>query len=136
MGTGISIICQNCGYEKDFMLGIGMMYSSLEKVIDLSPHRKKILDILQNHIVIKDEFRWDNPFYEHRLYRCSSCNQLHERFYVKIEYDDKKVYETKFKCPKCKNELKAVEDEKDVKKHPCPECNNKKLFIQEMVLWD
>ena len=52
MGTGISIICQNCGYEKDFMLGIGMMYSSLEKVIDLSPHRKKILDILQNHKVI------------------------------------------------------------------------------------
>ena len=138
MGSEIYVMCRNCGYEKRFILGIGMLYSSLEEVIDLVHYRrrKKILDILRNHKVIKDEYRWDNPFYEHRLYRCFNCNRLYGKFYVKIEYDDNKVYETKFKCSKCKNELKAVEDEKNVKKYPCPECNKKEFSIQEMGLWD
>ena len=124
------------------MLGIGMMYSSLENVIDLVHYarRKKILDILQNHKVIIGEYRWGNPFYEHRLYRCLSCNQLYERFYVKIKYDDHKLYETKFKCSKCQNELKAVDDvvddEENIKKYPCPECNKRGFSIQEVVMWD
>lgn len=138
MGSGISILCQNCGYEKSFMLGIGMMYSSLENVIDLVHYtrRKRILDILQNHKVLKHEDIWDNPLYEHRLYRCIDCNQLYERFYVKIEYNDNKIYETKFKCSKCKNELKAVENEENVKKYPCPECGKKELHIHGELLWD
>jgi len=41
MGTGISVLCRNCGYERGFTLGVGMLYSSLEKVIDLVPHRRR-----------------------------------------------------------------------------------------------
>ena len=134
MGIGISVLCQNCGYEKKFTLGVGMLYSSLEKVIHLVPYRsrEKVLDILRNHKVNKGEFR--NPLYDHRLFRCLSCNQLHGRFYVKIEYDDNKVYETKFNCSKCKKELKAVENEEDVKNYPCPKCDKTDLSMQEDVL--
>jgi predicted RNA-binding Zn-ribbon protein involved in translation (DUF1610 family) len=70
------------------------------------------------------------------LLRCVSCNQFHGRYYVKIEYDDNKVYETKLKCSNCKNELKVVEDEEDVKKYPCPECNKKEFTVQLLALWD
>ena len=120
------------------MLGIGMMYSSLENVIDLVHYarRKKILDILQNHEVNKHEGIWGNPFYEHRLYRCIDCNQLYGRFYVKIEYNDNKSYETKFKCSKCKTKLKAVENERNVIKYPCPLCGRKELHIHRELLWD
>jgi hypothetical protein len=72
-----------------------------------------VLDILQNNKVTKSE-------YYHGLFRCLSCNQFHGRFYVKIEYDDNKIYETKLNCKKCKTELEPVEDEENVKNYPCP----------------
>ena len=34
MGTGISALCQNCGYVRSFHIGVGMEYYSLENVIN------------------------------------------------------------------------------------------------------
>ena len=108
-----------------------MMYSSLENVIECVDHwrRAEVLEILQNHKVKKCD-------YEHKLYVCTNCPGLYERFYVKIDYDGGLVYETDFICGKCKNGLVELEDTKEVENRPCPECNQKTLRVEESVLWD
>ena len=143
MGIGITALCQNCGYERDFKLGVGMAYSSLENVIYLVPkgRRERVLDILRNHKVIQ-RISW------HRLFQCQSCNRLYGKFYVRIEYDDNKVYELKFNCSKCKTELQVVDaveilenmedelDEEGLKNYPCPKCDITELSFHVSSLWD
>lgn len=131
MGSGIIVHCESCEYEREFYLGLGMMYSSLENVIDCLDHwrRAEVLEILQNHKVEKRE-------YEHKLYGCANCAGLYERFYVKIDYDSGKVYETDFKCGKCKSGLVEIEDISEVSNRPCPRCNQKNLRVEESILWD
>lgn len=143
MGSGIYALCQNCGYKRNFNLGVGMAYSSLENVIDLVPSkdRELVLDILRNHKVIQCAY-W------HRLFRCQSCNRLYGRFYVRIEYDNNKVYELKFNCSKCKTELQVVDaveilenmedelDEEGLKNYPCPKCGKTELSFHMDILWD
>ena len=131
MGSGIIVHCESCNYEKEFYLGVGMMYSSLENVIDCVDHlrRAEVLEMLQNHKVEKSD-------YEHKLYGCKNCAGLYAKFYVKIDYDDGKVYETDFKCGKCKSSLVEIEDINAVGNRPCPSCNQKTLQVEESILWD
>lgn len=131
MGSGIAVQCQSCDYDKEFYLGVGMMYSSLENVIDSVHYRERpeVLKILQNHKVEKCD-------YEHKLYACTKCAGLYERFYVKIDYDGGEVYETDFICGKCKSGLVEVEDISAANNRPCPKCNQKTLRVEETVLWD
>ena len=131
MGSGITVHCESCNYYREFHLGLGIMYSSLENVIDCVDHwrRAEILEILQNHKVKKCD-------YEHKLYGCSNCAGLYERFYVKIAYDAGEVYETDFICGRCKNRLFEIKDISAVKNRPCPGCNEKTLRVEESILWD
>ena len=41
MGYGMTVLCRNCGKEVTYMLGIGMMYFSLEAVLDKEVHWKR-----------------------------------------------------------------------------------------------
>jgi len=144
MGSEFVLRCKKCGYEKGFQLGIGMMYSSLEHIIDCvhARRRKLILGILKNKTIPqhKDHPFETNPFYEHRVYRCKTCNKLYQRFYVKIDYEDngvEKTYETRFSCSKCMKKLLPAGDNSDViKKHPCPCCGAKKLEKTQGGFWD
>ena len=131
MGSGIIVRCESCEYYKEFYLGLGMMYSSLENVIDCVDHwrRAEVLEILQNHKVEKRA-------YEHKLYGCTNCAGLYARFYVKIDYDGGKVFETDFICVKCKSGLAEIEDISVVSNRPCPYCNQKSLSVEESILWD
>lgn len=131
MGSGINVSCESCDYNKEFFLGIGELYSSLENVINCIHYRRRpeVLDILQNHKV-------DQCYYEHKLYGCSNCAGLYERFYVKINYDDGKVYETDFMCGKCKTALVEVKDIGEVNNRPCPECSQQTLRVHEHLDWD
>ncbi len=131
MGSGIIVRCESCDYDKEFYLGVGMMYSSLENVIDCVDHwrRAEVLEILQNHKVTQRD-------YEHKLYACMNCAGLYEKFHVKIDYDGGKVYETDFICGKCKSGLVELEDTRGVENRPCPKCNQKTLRVEEAVLWD
>ena len=131
MGSGIAVHCESCNYGKEFYLGVGMMYSSLENVVDCVDRwrRAEVLEILQNHKVEKCD-------YEHKLYGCAKCAGLYERFYVKIDYSDGKFYETDFICGKCKSRLVEVEDISAVNNRPCPKCSQKNLLVEETALWD
>ncbi len=130
MGSGIEITCDNCGYQCDALLGIGMMYSDLRKLLHLFHFSRR--SIIQQ---ILDEHDVQDTHYEHKAYRCEKCGQFHERFYAKIEYDGNKTYETVFKCPKCRKKLEDV-GYKDIAVYPCPSCRKKTLTAQETISWD
>ncbi len=86
MGSSIEITCSNCSYEFDAMLGIGMMYSRLSKILFLIHYKRREVaeEIIYTHDVIETD-------YEHRCYRCPRCNRFYARFYVKIDYDQDKL---------------------------------------------
>lgn len=140
MGHGIIVECNHCRENGEapyivecFQLGIGMMYSSLENVIDLLHYtrRPKVLDILNNHAVADTD-------YSHELYHCPRCHRLYERFHVKIIYivdDEEKVYETSYACPKCKTPMQIITED-DLPQIPCSSCGEKALQVIETMCWD
>ena len=131
MGNGFTLFCPECGYEIEAILGIGFAYHSLENVIDQVDRRRRarVLDILKKHHVI-------GTHYEHRFYRCDECGGLSNRFYVRIRYDDDRLYETVFKCGKCGIALSEVTTEEALRGTECPECKNGILEVRSSVMWD
>jgi len=130
MGHGICVECTTCDAGESFLLGVGMMYHSLPNVISCvqGGARKKVVDIMQNHNVLDGEF-------EHRLYACPKCNTLHGRFYVRLEYDYRDVYEIPFRCEKCRTLLEDA-DEDDIQNYACKECDKQSLVRGAEMLWD
>jgi len=95
MGYGMSVICQNCGNQEDYMLGIGMsmVYSSLDAILVMEvPLKlsKRIREILNTCELPISE-------YEHRLYACPKCNTLHRQFYINIRDKGVVFYESQFR---------------------------------------
>lgn len=131
MGTGITVECSRCSFSETFMLGVGMLYWSMDYVIDRIHNKRRglIREILRNYKVNESE-------YEHRLYQCKRCNRLYERFYIRLRYDYCKLYETEFKCPKCKVPLEAVDDDKKIGNIPCAHCGHKSLKVTGIICWD
>jgi hypothetical protein len=150
METLIEISCQSCDYKKDFYLGVGVMYSSLESVwnVILLRSRQDVKSILANFTVTSTDFA-------HELYHCTNCNEIYEKFWVKIDFktstNEEKTYETKFKCPQCYKELslvrKAEETEDEEKSDaelytpfiavlPCLSCGEEVLSSRTIGHWD
>ena len=130
MGYGILITCKNCDYSKEFELGIGENYSSLE-VVQKQLHytrRSKVKEILENHDVKGTD-------YAHELYHCPICHSLYEQFYIKIVYDNNQIYETGFGCSNCGKVLKRLREE-DVPKYPCCNCGEFTLKVERSFYWD
>jgi hypothetical protein len=150
MGEMIEIFCEECGYRKGFSLGVGMLYHALVDVLsEAAPSsRTEIRNIIRNYDVLEEGG-------EHTIFRCEKCNQLYERFHVRIVYKthgEKRTYETHHFCSKCHTELTPVNtsdesDEEDyradseiltpfIKQLPCPKCAKKSLVIQNSGYWD
>jgi hypothetical protein len=131
MGSGYVLHCSNCLFEQNVYLGVGMLYFSLENVVgQLHPSRRaRVLDILTDHSVEKTDY-WK------ALYRCEKCGRFYNRLYARIEYDDGKVYETRYKCPKCRRLLKEVPGDFDPTTVACPSCGESCLEVQGDILWD
>ncbi len=130
MGHGIEVKCKHCHRTETFQLGVGMMYSSLENVIDRLHYkrRKQVKEILQQHQVNKTNFT-------HELYHCTLCHSLYGRFHVKIIYDNDQVYMTSYACGQCGNQLELI-SENDVTQIPCSRCSEKVLQVTQNLLWD
>lgn len=129
MGQGITIECKNCGYKKSFTLGVGMMYSSLENVInEVSPDRREtVLNILHSEEIHEID-------YQHRLFTCPAYHLLVEHFDYHILYNDNKKCEPEFHCFKCRRKLLPVKA--SIAEIPCPECGKKSLTQFVSMMWD
>jgi hypothetical protein len=151
MGEMIDIFCKDCNYREGFSLGVGMLYHSLENVLDEVPpaNRKEIKSIIHNNEVLEEGGC-------HTLFRCIKCNALYERFHVRIVYKthngEERKYEIHHWCSKDHSELVPVNtseefDEEDyrgdheilapfIEQLPCPKCAKKSLVIQNSGFWD
>ena len=111
------------------MLGVGMSYSSLGEVILLKKGnaQKSLNEITNNHVV-------NNSDYEHALFACPNCKTLHERFWVRVEYDGDKVFETSFRCGKCRKGL--VRATQPIESYNCSRCGRQALEESPGKLWD
>lgn len=129
MGYGITVECASCDYKETFMLGVGMMYGSLENVISqvTAARREEVLDILHHHEV-------EGVSYEHKLFICPNCNTLGERFDYSIFYEDGQLCKPYFRCSECRTKLVPVEE--PITSLRCSKCGNKNLTSNETVLWD
>jgi len=136
MGQGHAYSCKSCGFRYEAFTGIGMAYYCLENVLDCLHYtkRKKVLDILNKHN-IEVSYGDDSTEYEHRTFRCSKCGNFHNRFYVKLtdSANDNVLYETVYKCSKCKNELDAINE---LQEFPCPVCKNRTWESELTMNWD
>lgn len=134
MGHGNFVFCESCGYEREFMLGSGMMYFGLDQIIEFLDKKsyeeaKKILE--EN----------PNPHYKsdgHCVYQCQKCFSVREKLHLLISDENKKIiYRTKSNCSKCKVKRKRVQEKDDLlHQMMCPKCKTKELNVSGGLCWD
>ena len=134
MGHGNFVLCKSCEYEREFMLGVGMMYGSLQNILEFMDKRSsdEVSKILQENSDL--HFETDR----HCVYQCRNCFSIQEKLHLLI-YDkqEKLIYRTQSKCSKCKIKRRRVR-EKDNLLHQiiCPKCKNKELIVNGGLCWD
>ena len=134
MGHGNFVFCESCGYEREFMLGSGMMYFGLDQIIEFLDKKsyeeaKKILE--EN----------PNPHYKsdgHCVYQCQKCFSVREKLHLLISDKNKKIiYRTISNCSKCKVKRKRVQEKDDLlHQMMCPKCKTKELNVSGGLCWD
>lgn len=144
MGRGFGIKCQECSYEKRFILGIGMMYSP-ENLMDLNSEFSilSLINSSRTRKLVRELITHKNgnilDGYGHAIYYCNKCGDYHNRFIFSIEYEGG-IYTPFFKCNKCKIaiEKQEIDDYQDVDldKYKCPICGKNKLFVECIMNWD
>ncbi len=131
MGQGLTVKCKSCGAGGNYTLGVGMMYFPLENVLDsVVPKRQR--EKVRQALKIAGQ---DAAQYSHTLYACPKCGALQGRFYIKVARGKETLFETKFRCGKCKHALVAVPND-DVSGYPCPACGKRTLESYITLSWD
>ena len=134
MGHGNFVLCESCGYDREFMLGSGMMYFDLNQIIQFLDKKsyEEVSRILEKN---------PNPYYKsagHCVYQCRQCFSVREKLHLLISDKNKKIiYRTFSNCSKCKIKRKRVQ-EKDGLLHQiiCPKCKTKELLVNGGMCWD
>ena len=134
MGHGNFVFCENCGYEREFMLGSGMMYFGLDQII-------QFLDKKSYEDVSKILAKNSNTHYKsdgHCAYQCQKCFSVREKLHLLISDENKKIiYRTQSNCSKCKTKRKRVQEKNDLlHQMMCPKCKTKELNVRGGLRWD
>lgn len=131
MGQGITVKCRSCDAEENYMLGVGMLYFPLENVLDSAvPKRQR--EKVRRALKIAGQ---EGAEYSHKLFACPRCETLTTRFYIKIARGEEILFETKFRCGKCRQALVPVPDD-DVSHYLCPACGKRTLESYISLMWD
>ena len=122
MADPIRTRCRRCDKQTRLKLGAGMSYLPLEEVVHYTRGntRRALQEIVANHRIVSAE-------HSHRLFACTRCDTLHQRFYVRVDYEGGKmfggeVFETTFRCGKCRAPL--AEPDKPLKEYRCSQCGH------------
>lgn len=152
MGSSYGVECRECSYAKEFMLGVGMMYSpgnllDFDSEFAMLPsliRSKKTVQQIRELVEEKEATLSED--YGHKVFRCPKCGQFYGRFYIRLEYPGGS-YDVEYKCSRCKKKLEPVpeyggEDDWseqliDLTQFPCPQCGKHSLTeMLLLVMWD
>ena len=138
MGHGVNICCEACGASEELFLGVGMLFGDpfgiVQRMAD-KRRRDRILGKLQSN-------QPASLSAENNLYMCEACGKPTSRTTITVTRDNELVYESQFRCGKCRKKLTCVESEAEQKiieailKGPCWECSEKDLAQCAEILWD
>ena len=154
MGIGIIIRCKECDYSKNLQIGVGMMYAphnilnleSKSPILKSLIPSKKIIEKIKMLIESKNAVLAND--YGHYIYRCPGCNELFDRFFIHLDYDDGS-FEPSYRCGKCRSTLERIDhnpDEGSIEERigkiltsfPCPKCGSRSLYVDSdcTLMWD
>jgi len=151
MGSSFSVECKECGYQKDYYLGIGMLYGCLfsdrndaammnflSELVDSKEIMRKVEHILSMQNGCLDVRNG------HMMYECTQCRTLDKRFHFLVKADSHE-YEPEYLCSHCLAPLKildvenaAVRSSFNSKGFSCPECLRCTLVEDQskIICWD
>lgn len=137
MGKGYKIKCEKCGYEKEYHLGIGMMFPSFEANVLKSIKKGEYGEKAKQNLHILDEYteeEWLNYWFknvEKKMFYCSKCKSVVVETYFKLG-----DFEPHYNCENCKIRLLPTEPNK-IREYRCSKCGNIGEFDKRTeFLWD
>ena len=165
MGSGFTVKCEQCGFEKPFRLGIGFRYSPesvfygkaakpnwstsfrdydyegreplIASLIKDPALREEALNLIRNGGLPDTDIH----AYGHEIYSCQHCKGLNEEFYFRITTEEE-IFEPKYKCPTCGHSQICLHigkggkvDSRKIGELACPSCG-KKLSTCGHLRWD
>lgn len=150
MGWSIKIKCEDCDYEKVFLLGIGFNYlpeyifnsdgAKLSHFVKDKEERKLISEIMK-------DTKAQVEASEERLYRCLKCNQLYSKYYYSIKYSHGE-HKANYVCSNCSYPLESIDirnekgiilakDNGKTVEIKCPKCGSSKTSCLDGCFdWD
>ncbi|MCS5594965.1 MAG: hypothetical protein NZ730_10550 [Porticoccaceae bacterium] len=130
MGGGVGTICGNCEHISEYLFGVGMLYSSIDRVAHLLPKgaQRLIADIRSKQEITQVD-------YAHKLYECPSCDTTHPRFYLSFRYGENQMFQPDYRCGDCWGPLRVAQ--KDIFSYRCRKCGARQLRREfEICPWD
>ncbi len=128
MGFGLEVKCSNCGYNENFILGIGMMPLNSFEVIKneiMDVGEKVKIDLLKaEHFLVSDA--------DYKIMNCENCDGLYKRLSFNLIKKDQ-IIKFQHKCPTCHSYLKVASN---IKNCNCPHCHQLALTSQLNMMWD
>lgn len=134
MGTIYTAECNECNRIYNFDVGIGDVYEQ-ETLININSdfnlislfkeknRKNDLINILENK---KYELLND---YGHKILICDTCKNLYSRFTFNLVDNENDVFQTKYRCHKCRKKLRALKSDEILNNtFECPNCKNKIKF--------
>ena len=132
MGTGYTYQCKKCLKTGSLTIGAGMLWYDFENV--KSALHWQFRRQLEEFEKVNGSSSKD---YSLNLYTCPKCKTIHSKFWVRATSQDGKIFETIFKCPKCKRKLEEVDEEEfDNANYACQNCGQFELEYITESIWD
>lgn len=141
MGDIVSVQCSECGFQKNFFLGIGMSYypdnvlddsqdGLMRDIIPSKSLREKVNRLVSNGSELESD-------YQQALYKCSHCDRLTERFRFSLKNPDGTIFIPSYRCGECRHLLVEVELD-SMEPAVCPLCEKKTYQLDSSLagLWD
>lgn len=134
MGTGYSLGCKQCCYNREFKLGIGRDYFPLANLLRLNivqskEHVAELREIIDHYHILEHD-------YSHKIYACQQCNGLFEQLHIEIHTAENRNYKTDHRCPKCNISLALLAGIHQVLCRPCPDCGQQTIEMERVIDWD
>ncbi len=128
MGKRIRLSCKICGYQKEALIGAGMMCKNASAITDSLQNED-----LQQWIKLETDSELIKYILENSLVYCHTCRKLDTAGLVKLETKSGDKITLGTKCKECHNELDILDCNTPVK---CPQCENDDLAVEQIGLWD